>query len=218
MIIYKIENKINGKIYIGQTKYTIEKRIYSHLRANSFIGKALRKYDIQSFDISIIDNATIKEVLNEKEVYWIKFYNCKSPNGYNLTDGGEGTSGHIHIVSQETRKKISKANTGENNAAKRPEVRAKMSESARKNGNRIGKHPGNWQGEDKIINCAYCGKELKVRPNSKRKYCNNICSSKDRKPTSEETKKKLRKAQTGKKASEETKQKMRKPKKKFKII
>lgn len=129
MIIYKIENKINGKIYIGQTIKELEDRISEHLKSEYPIGKAFRKYNINSFEISIIDITEIKEILDEKEKYWIKFYDCKVPNGYNLTDGGEGPNGYKHTkeaklkiskkkkgvphdVSEETRLKISNANKG----------------------------------------------------------------------------------------------------------
>jgi group I intron endonuclease len=91
MIIYKIANNINGKIYVGQTIKSLDHRICCHLRLNKTpVQKALNKYGIQSFIISIIDTAESKEVLDEKERYWIKFLNSKFPNGYNLTDGGEG--------------------------------------------------------------------------------------------------------------------------------
>jgi group I intron endonuclease len=92
MIIYKIQNKINEKIYIGKTKYSVNNRVSCHLKNNTLIGKALRKYGIESFEITIVDNANSEEILNEKEKYWIKTLDCKSPNGYNLTDGGDGQS------------------------------------------------------------------------------------------------------------------------------
>jgi group I intron endonuclease len=111
MIIYKIENKINGKIYIGQTKRNLSKRISEHIGKDkmSIIGKALIKYGLQSFIVSIIDYAKNGETLSEKEKYWIKFYNSIAPDGYNLTEGGEGTKGHRH--SPETRQKLSEINS-----------------------------------------------------------------------------------------------------------
>jgi group I intron endonuclease len=90
MIIYKIQNKINNKIYIGQTKYDVSARIREHISSRAHIGNALRKYGLQSFDVSVIDSANDREVLSDKEIYWICFYDCKHPNGYNHTDGGEG--------------------------------------------------------------------------------------------------------------------------------
>jgi group I intron endonuclease len=136
MIIYKIENKINGKIYIGQTKKDLYERISNHLKPSnraSRIGNALRKYGLQSFNISIIDETDLKEILNEKERYWIKFYDCKSPNGYNFTDGGEGSGGHVSPMkgrpsptkgvrkSEEGRKNIAIANCNPEKCRKQSE-------------------------------------------------------------------------------------------------
>ena len=116
MIIYKAENKINGKIYIGQTKNDLSKRIASHVRSNSYIGRALRKYGLESFAISVIDHADTKEVINEKEKYWIKTLGSNPPNGYNLANGGEGgdTSRFVHYkpCTEETKMLISFALKG----------------------------------------------------------------------------------------------------------
>ncbi len=90
MIIYKVINKINGKIYIGQTIYSVDSRIKGHLKGAGYFQRALRKYGIQSFDVSIIDTADNKDILNEKEKYWIKKLNSLTPNGYNISIGGTG--------------------------------------------------------------------------------------------------------------------------------
>lgn len=95
MFIYKIQNKINNKIYIGKTIHNIEIRFEEHIKASknekssSVLYRAIRKYGIQSFDISVVDVTNNKDVLNEKEKYWIKFYDSKA-NGYNMTHGGDG--------------------------------------------------------------------------------------------------------------------------------
>lgn len=113
MIIYKATNKINGKIYIGKTVLSLNRRMMFHLRSKvGIFTKALKKYGIQSFDLEIIDTANNEFILFEKEKYWIKYYNSKVPNGYNLTDGGEGMSGHS--PSEETRKKMSESSKGKN--------------------------------------------------------------------------------------------------------
>ena len=105
MIIYKIENNINGKVYIGLTTKDLSKRIAGHIAENkSYIQKALNKYGLQSFAVSVIDSAESREILCEKERYWIQHYNCKAPNGYNLTDGGDGLINPSKVV----RKKISR--------------------------------------------------------------------------------------------------------------
>jgi hypothetical protein len=68
---------------------------------------AIRKYGWDNFDADIIDNAENIEELNQKEIYWIKYYKSISPNGYNLEIGGKNATN-----SEETRKKISQALKG----------------------------------------------------------------------------------------------------------
>ena len=281
MIIYKIVNNINNKIYIGLTTKDLSRRVAEHIRENkSYVQKALNKYGLESFTISVIDHAESKEILKEKEKYWIKYYNCKSPNGYNLTDGGDGlinptketrekigkassirNKGHIgwntgltketderlmelskklsgrkqteesnlkrsdslsgkskseehkdnmkhpHIMSAEGIAAIALSNndperlknqsikmTGDNNPAKRPEVRKKNSEAAKLNaalgiGNAdyfsthkfCGEENRNWRGGKKKVLCANkdCGKYFEDRPNGNKKYCNRECMSAD---------------------------------------
>lgn len=116
MIIYKITNKINGKVYIGQTITSLERRWIQHCSdskkksKNMAIIIAIQKYGKENFTIEQIDTANTRTELDQKEAYWIKYYNSLSPNGYNLTTGG------IHYeFSDETRKKISNANKGDKN-------------------------------------------------------------------------------------------------------
>lgn len=94
--IYKIENKINGKIYVGQS-VSIEKRWTTHRNtatnkySDSYdypLYRAIRKYGLENFTFSIIEECKVSE-LNEKEIYWIDFYKSYDKNfGYNLTLGG----------------------------------------------------------------------------------------------------------------------------------
>uniref|UniRef100_A0A6M3XPF2 Putative endonuclease n=1 Tax=viral metagenome TaxID=1070528 RepID=A0A6M3XPF2_9ZZZZ len=128
MIIYAIQNRINGKVYIGQTTCSLEKRIKNHMFSSScciVIYNALKKYGIDAFNISTIDTAKNIDELNKLEEKYIKEYNSLSPNGYNLTTGGnnckcsEETKRKISetskgkIFSEETKKKLSEANRGE---------------------------------------------------------------------------------------------------------
>lgn len=91
--IYKIKNKINGKVYIGQS-VNIERRWHSHKYANcksSAIYSAIKKYGIENFSFKVIEECSIEE-LNDKEMYWINFYDSTNSNkGYNLNLGGAGT-------------------------------------------------------------------------------------------------------------------------------
>lgn len=97
MIIYKITNTINNKIYIGQTVRTLDERMAEHYRHNvTVIDIALNKYGKDAFKIDIIDRADSIEELNEKEIYWIKHFDCMVPKGYNQCYGGENTMGYKH--------------------------------------------------------------------------------------------------------------------------
>lgn len=86
--IYKITNKINGHSYIGQS-IDIYQRWHSHKYADckpSVIHSAIIKYGLENFNFEILEKCP-RESLNEREIYWIKFYNTYE-NGYNLTIGG----------------------------------------------------------------------------------------------------------------------------------
>lgn len=100
--IYKITNKTNGKVYIGQS-IDIKKRWKQHIneakssRQNTYLYNAMRKYGIDNFSFEIIEECDIKS-LNEREIYWIKFYNSFEGEGYNMTPGG---SDPIKVNTQE---------------------------------------------------------------------------------------------------------------------
>lgn len=113
MLIYKIQNKINGKIYIGYTTKTFDIRFGDHLITRSHIGNALRKYGKEYFETSIVDDDIHDiEILKEKERYWIAQYDCKYPNGYNHTGGGDGLFDPTQDVRDRIGKAASKRNKG----------------------------------------------------------------------------------------------------------
>lgn len=96
-VIYKITNKINHKIYIGQTRVTEPQRWQQHVwYANNCPNKdsillcyAIKKYGKENFYREIIEECD-NNLLNERETYWISHYNSTNKNvGYNLTLGGE---------------------------------------------------------------------------------------------------------------------------------
>jgi len=106
--IYVITNVINGKKYVGQS-IDPEHRFVSHCsRAkndsdNSPIHSAIGKYGKDNFKLDVIEWT---EQYNDRERYWIKELNSKSPNGYNVTDGGEepphtyGENHHNSVVTE----------------------------------------------------------------------------------------------------------------------
>ena len=97
-IIYCYTNKINGKKYIGQTinpqlRYNAHRSSYQNpedKEYNSLLHRAFRKYGFENFQYEIlVKDIDSIDVLNELEIYYIKKFNCKTPNGYNVEDGGK---------------------------------------------------------------------------------------------------------------------------------
>ena len=136
MIIYRVTNTVNGKIYIGKTKFTLSKRrsIHERSRKNFLFARAIRKYGKENFKWEVLE----KDIDNEEnlcrlEKHYIWFYKAsKKEFGYNLTDGGEGVSNPDESV----RKKMKEKQLGKKN-------------SNFKHGKYSGKHF-----------CTKCGKEL----------------------------------------------------------
>jgi len=169
-IIYKAVNIKNGKTYIGKTTVGLNRRIYEHHNSSNANSKsafhsALRKYGHDSFEWSIIDE-TNDENLNELEIFYIKSLNTLVPNGYNLTNGGDGAPigklnpakrpevrellskvwlGRKH--SEESKKKMSKALKGK----KMPEEAKKKISASLIGNNRAGKGSGNKTSKKYII-------------------------------------------------------------------
>lgn len=88
--IYKIENKINGKIYIGQSVH-IERRWMEHCKpsASSVISDAIKKYGKDNFTFEILEECSIED-LDAKEEKYIHKFDCLVPKGYNVSDSING--------------------------------------------------------------------------------------------------------------------------------
>ena len=93
-IIYKVTNDINDLVYIGQTMYLLENRWEWHINKSNNIKdnckfhKALRELGYKHFKIEELERVSTT-ILDEREIYWIKYYNSYF-NGYNSTLGGNG--------------------------------------------------------------------------------------------------------------------------------
>lgn len=99
MIIYKVTNLINGKIYIGQDS----KNNINYYGSGKIIIKAIKKYGKINFKKETLENCYTTDELNEREKYWIKLYNSQDKSiGYNILEGGHG-------LSPESKRKISEA-------------------------------------------------------------------------------------------------------------
>ena len=97
--IYKITNNVNGKVYIGKTLNTVESRWKEHCHdkdrrnmENRPLYRAMNKYGLEHFSVETVEECS--ENLEEREIYWIKYYNSyvgwADSNGYNATTGGDG--------------------------------------------------------------------------------------------------------------------------------
>ena len=111
--IYKITNKVNNKVYIGQTAKTIEERFAAHLRnatnkVNRYLYDAMNHYGYENFTVEQLE-VSKKSLLDEREIYWINFYKSNNPDyGYNMTIGGGGGDTFSNLP--EDRKQILREN------------------------------------------------------------------------------------------------------------
>lgn len=94
--IYKITNNLNGKIYIGKTNFTIEKRWEEHCHdyqketsQKRPLYSAMKKYGIENFSIEEVEQLESPQQAEDREKYWIEYFGSFK-NGYNATTGGDG--------------------------------------------------------------------------------------------------------------------------------
>lgn len=94
--IYKITNDVNGKVYIGKTLRSVEKRWKEHIKGskrerteNRPLYRAMNKYGVEHFHIETVEEC-VEEIAEEREAFWIKEYDSFGKNGYNATIGGDG--------------------------------------------------------------------------------------------------------------------------------
>lgn len=118
--IYKIQNKLNGKVYIGQT-INFKKRIREHINdSKTVISKAINKYGKDNFSFDIIHNNIDDDCISDWEIYYInEIYNSYKGWGYNCTIGGEKLYGKSNpFYNKEHTKKskqlMSKKHSGKN--------------------------------------------------------------------------------------------------------
>jgi group I intron endonuclease len=131
MIVYKATNKVNGKIYIGITSQTLQSRKWKHFLDarlkvyNSKFHRAIRKYGEDGFLWEVIDHANTMEELNERESYWISFFNSYE-NGYNLTLGGSGVRGYKRTEDSRRKDRINKIGEKSSSASINEEIAIKI--------------------------------------------------------------------------------------------
>lgn len=87
MVIYKTTNLINGKVYIGQDSNNNP----NYLGSGRLLQQAIEKYGINNFQKDVLEECDSKTMLDEREIYWIYFYNATNRYvGYNIALGGNG--------------------------------------------------------------------------------------------------------------------------------
>ena len=114
-LIYLVTNTANGKCYVGKTMLSLERRKRAHQtdalnNSPLYFHRALIKYGFEAFIWRRKFISEDETELFRKEVEYIKKLGSKNPRGYNLTDGGEGSSGRV--CSQETREKVASSLRG----------------------------------------------------------------------------------------------------------
>ena len=203
--IYKTENKLNGKIYIGQHSYSCKRKAI-YRGSGTALHNAMRKHGRSNFQVSIIVNVDTKEQLNEFERFFIAKYReiIGQENMYNICDGGE--CGPPHMLGkkhpEDRKKKLSekmkgwklgnhttesykKSGNAHKELWKNEEYRQRMSEAHK------GK-PGYWK-----------GKKLSEEHRAKCKFGRLGKSSWNKGiPMSDDTKKKFQTGEHAKKISE----------------
>lgn len=90
--IYKFTNLINDKVYVGKHKYDKPRLDERYLTSGTLIKQSIDKHGLNNFSHELICCCDSLEELNEKEIFYIKYFDCKVPNGYNMTNGGDGIS------------------------------------------------------------------------------------------------------------------------------
>ena len=120
--VYVIVNTVNGKLYIGKTnnpkrRWIIHRnyanKISNAARYNYPIYKGMRKYGLDNFQFEVIEACQNEYEALQSEIDWISYLRYMSIPLYNITDGGQGTSGRRH--SPMTKNKISQSNKGKKN-------------------------------------------------------------------------------------------------------
>lgn len=113
--LYKITNVVDGKAYVGTTD-NIKRRWGQHKLPSSrclYVRNAIQKHGVNNFTFETLEVCVSKESASNFEIAAIKGFNTRAPNGYNLSEGGEGSVGYAH--SKETKQRMSEKNRGQHN-------------------------------------------------------------------------------------------------------
>lgn len=115
MFVYLLTCLVNGKVYVGKTMTTVSRRWLNHVSVaknpRTYISRAIAKYGAEAFTVETLCEAESESQLSFYECLFISALNSMNSTwGYNLTAGGEGTTGRK--MSDAQRQKMSKDRTG----------------------------------------------------------------------------------------------------------
>ena len=118
MGIYKIENLINGKVYVGSS-VDVEKRRYHHfyemkkgIHKNEYLQRVFDKYGESIFEFFVLEEVGNTDILLEREDFWINSFRANDREfGYNIRKFAENNLGFRH--SEESKRKMSESQKGE---------------------------------------------------------------------------------------------------------
>ena len=218
--IYLVTDTTNGMKYVGQHHYHIEGQLDPNYHGSGIIISRIYKERPETLKEEYIKTCYSDSEMNNDEKYYIKLYDTLYPNGYNLSEGGDGV-----LPSEETRRKMSKSHKGKIPPNKgipmSEEQKKKLSESL-KGRNVWNKGIPMSEEQKKKLSESHKGQ---IPPNkgkhhteeSKKKMSESLKGlfSGEKHPMfgkhhTEESKKKISEKQKGKKLSEETRRKMSK--------
>lgn len=92
-IIYLLIDGTNDFEYVGQTTQTFEARFYQHVHGDLYVDRVIRKHGVDLFTTAILKECNNQEELDYWEKHFIKSRDTMTPNGYNMIEGGIGTTG-----------------------------------------------------------------------------------------------------------------------------
>lgn len=105
--IYKITNKIDGKIYIG--KHQTQNLNDGYMGSGKNLKRAIAKHGIENFTKEILFHAASEDEMNSKEAEIVTEEFCARDDTYNLCPGGQGGWGYVNTLGAESKKLGGKA-------------------------------------------------------------------------------------------------------------
>lgn len=227
--IYKITSP-TGKIYIGQSK-NVEKRIsyYSGMQCveQRKIYASLVKYGWINHKFEVLETCSYSDI-NEREIYWISFYESFSENNLNILHGGKGSAGRVWT--RELRDKLKTANVGKKHSTETIQKIILANTGKKRSQETIDRMKATWKLKrelKELTSPKIIIKKIEIRQKIKKAIKEVVVKERKKRVKivfSEERKEDIRKRMLinnhfkGKKHSEETKEKMKLAKAKSKLL